>query len=76
MLLKYSDECFILTATYTETYINNPTLDLKPDRSLFLRVEFKYLGESKYKADNIDQVLGINQSSSSSTLLGVPSALR
>jgi LPS-assembly protein len=56
-VLKYADECFVLTAQYTETFINNPDLYIKPDRSVMLRFEWKYLGEYKYSANALDQQL-------------------
>lgn len=59
--LKYADECFVLTATYTDSYIDNPSLDLKPDRSLMLRFELKYLGEFKYKNDQLDSLFSTEQ---------------
>lgn len=59
--LKYADECFVLTATYTETFIENAALDLKPDRSLMLRFELKHLGEFKYKTDALDHMFAENQ---------------
>ena len=40
--IKYSDECFVLAASYVETRINNPTLDIKPDRQVMLRFELKH----------------------------------
>ena len=59
--LRYSDECFVLTASYTESFISNPTLDVKPDRSVMLRFEWKYLGEFKYKTDKLDHLFADNQ---------------
>lgn len=59
--IKYSDECFVLTASYTETHINNPTLDIKPDRSVMLRFELKHLGQFNYKTDNVDHIFAENQ---------------
>jgi LPS-assembly protein len=56
--LKYSDECFVLTASYTETFIENAALDLRPDRTLMLRFELKYLGQFSYKTDSLDHVFG------------------
>ena len=58
MQLKYSDECFVLTASYTETFVTNPTLELKPDRTLMLRFELKYLGQFSYKTDSLDHIFG------------------
>ena len=56
--LKYSDECFVLTASYTETFVENTALDLRPDRTLMLRFELKHLGEYSYKTDQLDHVFG------------------
>ena len=67
--LKYADECFVLTATYTETFIDNPTRDLKPDRTVMLRFELKYLGEFSYKTDALDHVFG-DQPADQVALLG------
>jgi len=35
----------VLTATYIETFVENAALNLKPDRTLMLRFELKYIGE-------------------------------
>ena len=59
--LRYADECFVLTATYTETFINDPARDIVPDRSVMLRFELKHLGEFRYKTDAIDHVFSENQ---------------
>ena len=59
--VKYTDECFVLTASYSETFYNNPTLDIKPDRSVMLRFEWKHLGEFKYKVDKLDSIFAENQ---------------
>jgi LPS-assembly protein len=56
--LKYADECFVLTASYTETFVENAALDLRPDRTLMLRFELKYLGQFNYKTDSLDHVFG------------------
>jgi LPS-assembly protein len=56
--LKYADECFVLTASYTETFIENQPLDLRPDRTLMLRFELKHLGEFNYKSDVLSHVFG------------------
>ena len=58
--IKYSDECFVLTATYTDNNITNTSVDLKPDRSLMLRFELKYLGDFRYKTDLTDNAFGTN----------------
>ena len=66
--LKYSDECFVLTASYTETFVENAALDLRPDRTLMLRFELKYLGQFNYKTDSLDHVFGDTNTAASSVL--------
>jgi LPS-assembly protein len=56
--LKYADECFVLTATYTETFIENAALDLRPDRTVMLRFELKHLGQFNYSTDQLNHVFG------------------
>jgi LPS-assembly protein len=48
----------VLTASYTETFIENAALDLKPDRTVMLRFELKHLGEFNYKTDQLNHVFG------------------
>jgi LPS-assembly protein len=57
--IKYSDECFVLTATYQELYYQSATID--DDRSLMLRFEFKHLGQFAYKSDALDFAFGGDQ---------------
>ncbi len=52
--LRYADECFVLTASYTETFITDEERDLQPDRSLMLRFELKYLGDFRYRTDILE----------------------
>jgi LPS-assembly protein len=59
--LRYADECFVLSATYTETFIDNPQRDLSPDKALMLRFELKHLGEFRYKTDALDHFYAENQ---------------
>ncbi len=56
--LKYADECFVLTATYIETFVDNAALHLVPDRTLMLRFELKYIGEFNYHTDALNFVFG------------------
>ena len=56
--VKYADECFVLTASYTETFVENVPLDLRPDRTLMVRFELKHLGEFNYKTDVLSHVFG------------------
>ncbi len=59
--VKYSDECFVLTATYGDNSISNPALGIISDRSLMLRFEFKHLGDYKYKTSILDSAFGTTQ---------------
>lgn len=56
--LKYSDECFMISAIYTETYINDPARYLIPDRTVMFRMAWKYLGEYKYATNVVDNLYG------------------
>ena len=56
--LKYADECFVLTASYIETFVENAALDLQPDRTVMLRFELKHIGEFNYKTDQLNHVFG------------------
>ncbi len=59
--LKYADDCFVLTGTYTETFITDPLRDIVPDRTVMLRVEFKYLGDFRYKTNSLNSLFATNQ---------------
>jgi LPS-assembly protein len=56
--LKYQDECFVLTASYTETFVENQALDIRPDRTLMLRFELKHLGDFNYRTDVLSAGFG------------------
>lgn len=56
--LRYLDECFMLSATYQESFITNPDLDIVPDKTVMLRFELKHLGGFKYKTDQLDFLFG------------------
>ena len=60
--LRYADDCFVLTASYTETFIDDPLRQLEEDRTLMLRFELKHLGEFHYKTDALDHFFAENQS--------------
>ncbi|MFN3869161.1 MAG: LPS-assembly protein LptD, partial [Hyphomicrobiaceae bacterium] len=62
--IAYSDECFILTATYLETFIRDADRDIVPDRSVMLNFQFKHLGGYQTKTDALDFVFGDQQRSS------------
>lgn len=59
--VRYTDECFVLTASYIETSIVDATRDIEPDRTLMLRFELKYLGEFGYRVSAVDSLFGENQ---------------
>ena len=56
--LKYQDECFVLTASYIETFVENAALEIRPDRTLMLRFELKHLGGFNYRTDVLNHVFG------------------
>ena len=56
--LKYQDECFVLTASYIETFVENVGLDIRPDRTLMLRFELMHLGDFNYRTDALAHVFG------------------
>ena len=57
--LKYSDECFVLTATYQELLYNSVTIN--DDRSVMLRFELKHLGNFEAKTSTQDFAFGGDQ---------------
>lgn len=58
--LKYSDECFVLSLNYIETFVSVPALNmLQPDRSVMVRFELKHIGDFNYKTN----VLNANEPS-------------
>jgi len=59
--LKYTDDCFALTGTYQETFIQNPALGLENDRSFMVRLELKTLGGVGYTKSTTDYTFGNNQ---------------
>lgn len=59
--VRYADECFVLTASYTETLYEDDTRDLQPDRTVYLQFQLKHIGEFAYKTDALDFVFGDQQ---------------
>lgn len=59
--LRYADECFILSATYSESFYNDPERDIDTDRTVFLRFQLKHLGDFEYRTDALDYVMGDQQ---------------
>jgi LPS-assembly protein len=56
--VKYADECFVLSASYIETFIENQKLEIRPDRTLMLRFELKHLGGGGYSTNALNHVFG------------------
>ena len=51
--VRYADECFVLTATYTDNYYHNQ--DIVDGQTLMLRFELKHLGEFGYSTDVLER---------------------
>ena len=49
--VRYSDDCFALSVSYTETFIRDR--DLTPDERVMLRFEFKHLGAFDVDAGSV-----------------------
>ena len=58
--LRYADECFVLTTSYTDTRISNPVLGVVPDKTLMVRFELKNLGGFSTKTDVTSFLSGID----------------
>ncbi len=56
--LAYLDECFMLSATYSETFITDADRDIEPDQVIMLRFEFKHLGGFNYETNVVDTLGG------------------
>jgi len=61
--VRYADECFVLTATYTDNYYHNP--NLVDGQTLMLRFELKHLGEFGYSTDALSSRFSEQQSAAS-----------
>jgi LPS-assembly protein len=59
--LRYADDCFVLTASYTESFISNPALGIEPDKAVMLRLEFKHLGQFALNQNVTNGILAENQ---------------
>ncbi|MEO1207061.1 MAG: LPS-assembly protein LptD [Pseudomonadota bacterium] len=59
--IRYADECFVLTASYSETLYDDATRDLEPDRTVYLQFQLKHIGDFEYKTDALDFVFGDEQ---------------
>ena len=49
---RYADECFVLTATYTDNYYHNE--DIVDGQTFMLRFELKHLGEFGYATNSLN----------------------
>ncbi|MBX9925681.1 MAG: LPS assembly protein LptD, partial [Hyphomicrobiaceae bacterium] len=59
--LRYADDCFVLTTTYQETFLENVAQGIETDRSLMVRFELKHLGSFGYKTSVLDHTFGDDQ---------------
>lgn len=59
--LTYSDECFILTVTYQESFVEDLNRDIVPDQTVMVNFQFKHLGGYQYSTDAINNVFGTGQ---------------
>jgi len=57
--LRYSDDCFILSTTYIETYITDQ--NITPDRTIMVRFQLKHIGDFRYRTDALDHLFSENQ---------------
>ena len=57
---RYADECFVLSATYTDNYYHNP--DIVDGQTVMVRFELKHLGEFGYATDVLDHTFSEQQS--------------
>ena len=57
--VKYADDCFVLTASYTRSFYNSAVI--QDDQTYMLRFEFKHLGEYQYKTNSLDFAFGGDQ---------------
>lgn len=62
--LAYLDECFMLSATYAETFVVDRPEGIEPDRTIMLRFELKHLGGFNYKMSTVNFLGGEDSSSS------------
>jgi len=58
--VRYGDECFVLTATYTENRYRNE--EIADGSTVMVRFELKHLGEFGYKTDALDFAFSEQQS--------------
>ncbi len=58
--VRYADDCFVLTASYTDNNYQNP--EIADGQTFMVRFELKHLGEFGYATDSLDYVFGEQQS--------------
>ncbi len=56
--IKYTDECFMLTLSVVETFVENTALNLTPDRTVMLTFALKHIGEFNYQTDQLNYLFG------------------
>ena len=63
--IKYLDECFMLTTSYTETFYTDR--DIRPDKQVMVRFELQHLGGFNYQGSPITGT-GVQNTSESQTV--------
>jgi LPS-assembly protein len=58
--VRYSDECFVLTTSYSDTRITNTALGIVPDKTVMVRFELKNLGGFSARTDVTSFLSGID----------------
>jgi LPS-assembly protein len=56
--VNYSDECFVLSVSLIETFVENTALNLRPDRTVMVRFALKHIGEFNYQTDQLNHLFG------------------
>lgn len=56
--LSYLDECFMLSATFSESYIVNADKSIEPDQTIMLRFEMKHIGGFNYETQSLGTLMG------------------
>jgi LPS-assembly protein len=55
--IKYADECFLMSVTYTEDFFRNTSSDIDPERTIRFSFGLKHLGGIDFTTDTIGEYL-------------------
>ena len=56
---RYADECFVLTASYTDNLYHNPSII--DGQTIMVRFELKYLGQYGYSTNVLETFLAVSR---------------